>query len=36
MQIEKILIPTDFSQNAQLAFDKAYRFAKEMHSNQTG
>jgi nucleotide-binding universal stress UspA family protein len=28
MKIEKILIPTDFSQNAQLAFDHAYELAR--------
>jgi nucleotide-binding universal stress UspA family protein len=28
MNIEKILIPTDFSQNAQLAFDQAYELAR--------
>lgn len=28
MKIEKILIPTDFSQNAQLAFEHAYELAR--------
>ena len=28
MNIEKILVPTDFSQNAQLAFEQAYHLAR--------
>lgn len=30
MPIEAILIPTDFSENAQLAFEEAYRLAKQL------
>ncbi|MBI4482965.1 MAG: universal stress protein [Acidobacteria bacterium] len=30
MRIEKILVPTDFSENAQLAFDEAYNLARQL------